>query len=486
MESHFLAAIDAAVDQALPAGWPRVPRPRLPARGSVRVRHAFRFAGDGGPARYLAVVAVPPLAARSADTVSVQRDLAALIDHVLASGASLLLLYRHEDDPDGWVRDRLDFPHPRFLCLACAPAERAEEYTAAPIYDWRLPLCAALRDFWAGGFVYRGPTEGVQTVGLEVMKDHCWRCRAALDTVTGIVFPDRAVADWSQPDWAYFQQLLELARIPDSLVPALQGAVDLWRTGGDRRLTVIRWRYSKTVDYAYWAAECTGCGAFQGDWPVMEERLRWLGDLESRRAGILSYRPLQLDVPRRALQELTWGGEINPHACLLGWFRAGDPELARSAEAAAGADAGPAEAGSVQTGQARASQLQSGHSAASEPQAAAQEKAGSAPGAAAATVSAALVPAPASPGRPATPESAALVPAPADPWPAAPAAPSAAATAPFPGPLHRLGEILAGWLGRRGSPGGPRRHSDPPRPPTPPMSEPRAPAAATARPASGS
>jgi len=65
------------------------------------------------------------------------------------------------------------------------------------------------------------------------------------------------------PDWAYYQALLQLARIPDPIIPVLSAAVEAWRAGGDRRLTVIRWRYSKIVEYAYWAAECTACGAFQ-------------------------------------------------------------------------------------------------------------------------------------------------------------------------------------------------------------------------------
>jgi len=62
----------------------------------------------------------------------------------------------------------------------------------------------------------------------------------------------------------------------------------------------------------------------------MEERMQLLDDLDSRRTGILSYRALRLDVPRQALQELTWGMEMNPHARFLGWYRAGDPELERS------------------------------------------------------------------------------------------------------------------------------------------------------------
>jgi hypothetical protein len=415
MESRFLAAIDAAVGHALPDGWPRVPRQRLPARGSVQTRHAFRLANDSRPASYLAIVAVPPQPARLA---AEERDLAALVDHVIARGATLLLLYEHEDDPDGWVREHVDFPHPRFLCLACAPPDDGEEYTAELVHDRRVPLSSAIRDLWSGALSYRGPTEGMQTVALEIMKDQCWRCHAALDTVTGIVFPDREIADWSQPDWAYFRQLLDLARIPDSLIPALSAAIETWRAGGERRLTVIRWRHSKTVDYAYWAAECTACGAFRGDYPLMEERQQWLDDLESRRAGILSYRPLRLDVPRQALQELTWGWEVNPHACFLGWRRTSDPELARSLEvgpAAAGATGAAGPAGSAAAA-AAANAMNAANAEAMLPS----------------DPTAALMP------------SLAFAPAPAPP-------PFGPAAVPGPGPLQRLGEILTAWLGWMGA-----------------------------------
>jgi hypothetical protein len=476
MESRFLAAIDAAVEHALPTGWPRVSRQRLPACGSVQARHAFRLAEDSGPASYLAVVAVPPLPARLA---AEERDLAALVDHVIGRGASLLLLYEHEDDPEGWVREHLEFPHPRFLCLACAPPGEGDEYTAELVHARRVPLSSAIRDLWSGALSYRGPTEGMQTVGLEIMKDQCWRCHAALDTVTGIVFPDREVADWSQPDWAYFRQLLDLARIPDSLIPALSAAIETWRAAGERRLTVIRWRHSKTVEYAYWAAECTACGAFRGDYPLMEERQQWLDGLESRRAGILSYRPLQLDVPRQALQELTWGWEVNPHACFLGWRRTGDPELARSLErlpAAIGAsgpiDASCAIGASGAIGPIDASCAigaigtigASGVSGASGTTGAARALGG---GTAAAAANAEAM-------RPAEPAAGVVAglgfpPAPPPPGPGA---------VPGPGPLQRLGEILTVWLGWMGAR---RRPSIPARPArsTPP------PPAPAARPSAG-
>ena len=453
MDRPFLAAIDAAVDRALPAGWPRLPRHWLPARGSVQARHAFRLANDIGPRPYLAVVAVPAFAAR---TAAVESDLVALVDRVLGRGGTLLLLYEHESDPNGWVREHLDFPHPRFLCLPCiAPpgagagvaahvAEIAEvadaydtnhahaedgdgsagdpageDYTAAPTWNRAEPLSDVIRDLWSGDLFYRGPCEGPQTVGVEIMKDRCWRCRFSLDTVTGIVFPDREVADWSRPDWTYYQALLQLARIPDPIIPTLSAAVEAWRAAGDRRLTVIRWRYSKTVEYAYWAAECTACGAFQGDFPLMEERMQWLDDLDSRRSGILSYRPLRLDVPRQALQELTWGMEVNPHARFLGWYRADDPELGRSQGAA---DASRAAAAALSPDLGAGTAIRSPTETTSEVTAGADLD-------------------------------------------FSVAAAAGCAAVPRQGPMQRLGEILAAWLGwmggRRPLPGSPQTRASP-------------------------
>ena len=365
IESRFLHAIDAAVEQALPAGWPRMPREWLPAHGSLRARHAFRLAPgggepraeacrqgraspDGGSVPYLAIFAAPPYPAM---TPAVQGELAALVDRILARGASLLLLFKDGDDPDCWISEQISCPHPRFLCLPCTPPVAADgsagdglDYTVEPTAGRREALAEAVRGLWSGELHYRGPSEGAQTLGVEIMKDECWRCRRTIATVTGIVFPDREVTDWSQLDWAYYQQLLALASIPDAMIPALSAAVDGWRAAGASCLTVIRWRFSRTVSHAYWAAECPFCGSFRGDFPVTEKRMRWLDDLESRRTGVLSYRPLRLDVPRQALQELTLGWEINPHCRPFGWYRAGDPDFAQDLDAP---DAVAASAGAV-------------------------------------------------------------------------------------------------------------------------------------------
>jgi hypothetical protein len=337
MESVFLAAVDAAVAQALPADWPRVPHHRLPGCGGTRARHAFRRRGGTGPGSYMAIVAAP-----SAESHTAARDgeMAALVELVLARGAGLLLLYEAGAARADWIVDRLGFPHPRLLALACIPsgiegstAGEPEPFCVEPTWLGREALSRTIRDLWSGGLFYDGPLEGPQTVGVEILRDVCWRCCRTLGTVTGIVFPDREVADWSLPDWAYYQQLAELALLPDPVAAALSAAVDSWRGEGETVLTPIRWRYGNTVANSCWAAECPTCGAFRGAVPVLAERQPRLASLGPRRTGALRYRPLLLDVPRRLLHDLAWSCEITPHARPLGWRRAADPRRAPDGDA---------------------------------------------------------------------------------------------------------------------------------------------------------
>jgi hypothetical protein len=325
MESRFLHAIDAAVERALPAGWPRVPGHRLPARGAMRIRHAFRREAGNGPASFLAIAAVPPFGTAPR---ALRREVLALVDVVLSRGATLLLLlYEGAGDPEGWIDGHVGYPHPRLLTLACA-WQGGCCHAVGAIDHGGGPLADSIFDLWRTELCYVGPCDGWQTVGVEILRDHCWRCRAGQGTVTGLVFPDREVEDWAAPDWAYFGGLVELASVPASLMLTLSSAVDGWRAAGETALTPVRWRYSNAMRSFYWAAECPACGALQGAFPVMEGRMEALGyDLTSRLCGDLSYRPLRLDVPRRALQALELAFELSLHARPFGWYRAGGLDL---------------------------------------------------------------------------------------------------------------------------------------------------------------
>ncbi|HEV3456681.1 MAG TPA: hypothetical protein VHG32_08980 [Thermoanaerobaculia bacterium] len=330
--TRLLRAVDAAIERALPADWPRVPQHRLPVHGDVRVRHCFRRSGArGGRGSYLAIAILPPLGTRR----SQPRDLAALVDHVLSRGAALLLLYDGDEHPELWIPDDVDCPHPRLLSLPCFhdgddgdDGNDGDSWTIEPTAGGPEALANVIGDLWRGDLFYVGPDEGVQMVGVELMAVECWHCGEVLGAVTGLVFPDRAVGDWAALDWAYYEQLLDLAAIPEPLIPPLSAAVDGWRARGEPYLTVIRRRYSKTARCSYWAAECPGCGEFCGAFPTSVARKKLLHGLESRARGSLWYRPLMLDIPRQALRVLGSATEVSPHARPVGWFRADRGEAA--------------------------------------------------------------------------------------------------------------------------------------------------------------
>jgi hypothetical protein len=170
------------------------------------------------------------------------------------------------------------------------------------------------------------------------MQDGCRRCQMTLGTVTGIVFPDRQVADWSSPDWTYFQQLVEVAVLGDPVISALAAAVDAWRAAGDTALTPLRWHRGEDAGESGWMAECPACGACRGAFSPMASRMRLLHDLESRRSGTLRYRALQLEIPRQLLWDLAWCWEISAHARSYGWTRTPGPPLRHGGASGGAAD----------------------------------------------------------------------------------------------------------------------------------------------------
>ena len=338
----FLAAVDAAVDEALPPAWPRVAPERLARQmgGTARVRHAFRLwagAGEGaevaagvGRTPYLGIVVLPRPAGGALEAQEA-RELLALRDHALARGARLLLLFEQErldrfDEVGGFVATTLDLPHPRWLALGCAPGAGgvwSAEATAAGVE----PLAGILRDLWRGDLRFAGPRVGQQTVGVELMRDACWCCEQPIATVTGIVFPDREVTDWASCEWLYYRRLLPVAEIEPRTMAALAEQVERWMREGHagKRITPLGMRStprsSPPARRSSWAALCPDCGALRGAFLVGADRLDLLPDMESRKRGRLAYRPWQIDVSYELIQALAAGTELSAHACGLGWRR---------------------------------------------------------------------------------------------------------------------------------------------------------------------
>ncbi|HVT57137.1 MAG TPA: hypothetical protein VHR45_01950 [Thermoanaerobaculia bacterium] len=436
MKSSFFAAVDSALAQALPHGWARVPQARLPGRGRTRVRHCFRMRTGEGASSYLAIVAVgridledpadnggrsaphqsvegaadgaglpaagaaiadgqekaaagdgrswTPSGTRPASAARVGRELAALVEHILAQGARLLLLHEQEshlrlDELGGFIQRLVERPEPRLLVLPCARGA-AGSWTVAPTAAGQEELAATIRDLWSGELSYSGPRAGEQRVGVEIMRDSCCRCGTQVETVTGIVFPDSldspelpppalsretsapaavaagsadlgapghtiapaepvppappapssepgAAPDLDRPrgKWPYFHRLLPLAQLPDPLARALAAAVDRWRNDGDSSLTVIRLcspnRHRPRPGRSSWTAICPACGALRGACALNDERRQLLHDRNAPMNGDLRYRSLALDITVETLRRLVADFEIHPSTRAVGWFR---------------------------------------------------------------------------------------------------------------------------------------------------------------------
>ncbi|HVT60114.1 MAG TPA: hypothetical protein VHR45_17185 [Thermoanaerobaculia bacterium] len=316
-------AARAALAEALPPGWSLLPAERLPEVGSLRLHSAVPLADHGSSGTFLAILAL--------DT----RELAALVSHGVAMlaalrrrvtrrGSVLALLVEDQDGLLAELDELLALEHPCSLALACSPDSEAG--WLANLGLGGEPLSAVLHDLWCGRLRYQGPDLGCRVAGVEALRRCCWSCKADLQAVTGLVFPDRPVRDWTSPAWAYYGQLLAPRRLDEPARSALVQAVDSWRAQGAAQLTPLRRRYSKTADLAYLGAVCPRCGALQGDFPLTEDRMQHLHHLQARKTGDLSYRPLEVDVTERLIGHLACGGEINSHCRFLGWRRVDAPE----------------------------------------------------------------------------------------------------------------------------------------------------------------
>ena len=321
----FLRAVDAAVDESLPADWPRVPRERLPRHGTVQVRHCFRMARSEQQGEYLAVVAVPRsgAAGSSATLKQVSGDLQSLSAYVIERGVLLLMVYEQEslesfDDLGKRVFQTISWPDLRLLAVGCVHDEQGI-LIVAPTAAGSEPLVATIRDLWSGALRYEGPRVGLQTVGVEIMDRVCWRCGRLLATVTGIVVPAGEEVDWTASDLADSQNLLPVDELPASEVRALMQAVDRWRAGGEKQISPIRYRFSHTIGESYWAATCPWCGVLQGAFPVWEERCELLSDGVEK----LRYRELELDLSPELLRVLEAGYEIITQPRTIGRYRQG-------------------------------------------------------------------------------------------------------------------------------------------------------------------
>jgi len=255
-------------------------------------------------------------------TAELENHLTTLRDE-LGSREELLVVisvqetFMEGNDLTDFIDGSLKADSPYFLSL-CLYRDQAFKTTVdGEIFE---DLHRVIRDVWTGWIGFNGPTTGLQQVNIELMRDACWKCHRPMQTVTGLVFPDRQLDSWDNDSWLYFNQLIPLSALADKYALAVQAFAGN-RRKRDPMVTPVAYRYSRTTGPSYWAAGCPHCNALRGDFYVHEARTAYLFELTSRSNGDLEYASILLDADRELIALLGAGSEACPHTCIMGWSR---------------------------------------------------------------------------------------------------------------------------------------------------------------------
>lgn len=317
-ESLEVAVMDA-MRRGLPGDWPRLSAELLPAFGTAQLAGGFQAFEAVRPSDEFNLAVLPgnvPLAKEEEEHWTRLRDL------VLSRGSTLVTFVAVESAGrgaswEGFVSNTLRVEHPQLLTLA-ATRLPSGTWVVEPAFQRVETLARTIQALWRQQLRFFGPTQGRQRVGVELMADKCWKCTASLRTVTGIVIPDRLVRDWQGTDWRYFDGIVPLASLDRATVESLSEAIAVWRVE-DRAVTPVEMRSTRGSGTSYWAATCPHCRAVRGAFYVMEERMGYLHDVETRRQGALLYRPLEMDVTFEMFETFSSATEICDHSCISGW-----------------------------------------------------------------------------------------------------------------------------------------------------------------------
>ena len=312
-----LRSLSDSVSSAVPFNCRRLPDRDLPRQGAVSACASFENASTGEITHLFAVDEGQEF--RTAD----EGAWISLRDRFLGHGANMLVFVA-TSSTDDFFFEELGLPNPKFLLLEARRAPQGG-WVVEPTEQGDELVAETIRDFSDKRLFFRGPPLGETQIGIEVMRDACFRCGQPMSTVTGLVFPDRLLGDrdWQKPHWKYYGRLVALAELDETTVEDMKRAID--RHG--QFDCKIEYRYSQATKDSYWAAVCPSCDVIRGHYFALEERHRHLHQLLSRTRGELSYVPETTEIDSDGYALLFSGGEVNPHVAYSGWCRSGDTAI---------------------------------------------------------------------------------------------------------------------------------------------------------------
>lgn len=316
---NFYQFVDKEVEKGLPADSKRIASDKLLGREPIKIRHAFQTKPVNSKSRLVNLLVLPPELQLSQ---RIEGQIIKLQNYILSRDCVMIVVQVEEEkntlgNIGGFIEDSMAINNPNLLWLRCIANI---DYQASVIYDQYEDLFEIIRDVWNGSLSYKGPIPGFQKVNIELMKDECWSCHAAMKTVTGIVFPNMQLSNWSNFEWKYYNQLFPLSGIEGKNAQIIYDFIEKLRTI-DKVITPVGDRYSRTQKASYLAASCPHCGALRGDFHVSDYRMQFLHSLKSRLNGSLQYYSIGLFIEQAMLDELASGYEGCDHTTGPGWER---------------------------------------------------------------------------------------------------------------------------------------------------------------------
>jgi hypothetical protein len=325
MPTNFYDFVDSEVAKALPSEVRRIAPDKLLGEDPCRIRHAFHSSPINDKSRLVNLLALPASFQLSG---YIEDRLFKLRDHLLSKNWLLVVIFedaKASNDLGIFIEEQLSVESPGFLWLRC---DFDKKYKTTLDYEGYEDLHSVIHDLWKGIVGYAGPTVGEQLVNLELMEDVCSNCHQLMKTVTGIVFPNKSLRRWDNPDWAYFLQLLPLSALDGENARDIRQQVDRLRLANPL-ITPVGVRYSRTMEGNHLAAICPHCQTPRGDFHVLDYRMRYLHSLDSRLSGQLEYHSITIQVDRALISTLRNGVEGCPHTCRMGWQRRPEPAILR-------------------------------------------------------------------------------------------------------------------------------------------------------------
>lgn len=192
----FYQTIDKEVLQAIPNNWRTLPTDKLLGKDPCKVRFAFNCSTNNGKSTLINILA---LDSSLPIDKKIEKQLESLRDYIISKGSTLIVLHEqdrsnYENDLGIFISESFNIESKNFITIPCYKDLGYKTTINGQDYE---DLNRVIHDIWNGELKFSGPSPGNQKVNLEVMQDECWKCKKAMKTVTGIVFPNKELNKWN-------------------------------------------------------------------------------------------------------------------------------------------------------------------------------------------------------------------------------------------------------------------------------------------------